>query len=428
VHSHRHSIPRRIIFTYHTNLLHLKEKHSYLGRFAANIRATSAMHAEGDNIDTMAAFDGRGTRNIRPGSGLQVDFYDDNACLAAIAELPSLQPESHISVQEAKELRANFLKETRGDFKADLCRVVALYATGGLYFDIDMVARSSMWDLLGARADFATVIDGDGTPFQAFMASTARHPLLLTYLTMTREFYSGQRNITGAHIGPSLLRAVLEASPQEHMQHVLLLREMSIGYRGWKANQKLRPTAQLGVQCALDGAISVMDATKLEAIPTDTTLVTCGCTIDTAGHCGGPCLSAAAKGKLSAPLWSRLAGTKYCYTIRDCTASSVFLKYEDAPTSQEAAAKMFLGKITFADQYTIVWDGTRACKMCHGDNGQWYQPCSGRVKVLRQDLKLLSTPHTGELLHMLSLTMAGVIALILLITGRVYCIRRCRRC
>jgi hypothetical protein len=96
----------------------------------------------------------------------------------------------------------------------------------------------------------------------------------------------------------------------------------------------------------------------LPAVANDTQKagVGCGCTLETAGRCGGPCvlfvghcdsdlpmwrmflsrnteaplhrcLAAPARGQMNAPMWSRLAATKYCYNIPDCTSPKLFDKY-----------------------------------------------------------------------------------------------------
>jgi hypothetical protein len=214
-HHHRHRIPRHIIFTYKHDLLAMgnDDNRSSTGRLAQNVRQNAALHAGFGSLDTGPVYAADGQRRTvaeRSSDGRQqqellllADFYDDDGCLRVIGELSSVG----LAAAEAEEIQQNFRAEPDGAFKADLCRVAALYVraerrprstdngappkltstprphrfaqvTGGLYFDVDIVARESLWGVLGEQTDFATVIASRQLPFQAFIASTPQHPLL----------------------------------------------------------------------------------------------------------------------------------------------------------------------------------------------------------------------------------------------------------
>jgi hypothetical protein len=99
---------------------------------------------------------------------------------------------------------------TKGMYKADICRVAALYERGGYYFDIDIRALKAV--MLPKKTRFATVWDepprADNTSrsfFQAFLASDARNPILKEALRIMLDYYEGRHDLHG-YMGPSTLR------------------------------------------------------------------------------------------------------------------------------------------------------------------------------------------------------------------------------
>ena len=105
------AIPERMVFTYKSNILESGKPKLYYDNVYATISAYRAQWGH-------PADDGRG-------GGADVDFLDDNACRMVVEEVePQLTP--------------FFDSETRGDHKADICRIAALYKSGGYYFDMDL--------------------------------------------------------------------------------------------------------------------------------------------------------------------------------------------------------------------------------------------------------------------------------------------------
>jgi hypothetical protein len=240
------TIPHRLIFTSKTNLLHdtLEDDR----RLAENVRNTVAVQSGG--VPTA------------------VDFFTDTECEALLAGTEALsRPE------ERAELVERFRGEAQGRYRGDMCRAAALYRTGGLYLDVDLVSRRSVWPLIGGSS-FVTVRERESDCFfQAFIGATPRHPLLAKYLAFTLEYYRGERGLSPgcAHIGPSLLRQARDALPDIDVQ-LLQERRISQDFRAWWTTP-LQP----GVQCDLDDYVVVEP---------------------TSG---------------AVPFYSRLSGVNYCY-------------------------------------------------------------------------------------------------------------------
>lgn len=76
----------------------------------------------------------------------------------------------------SKDLLDYFL-EIKGQFKADICRIMILYLYGGYYFDIDLDVVEPY--IAPDDINFVTVSQPvSNIFFQAFIASTPRHPIL----------------------------------------------------------------------------------------------------------------------------------------------------------------------------------------------------------------------------------------------------------
>lgn len=131
-----------------------------------------------------------------------VDFYDDARCHAAISEFNS-------------SLAGHFDREPQGMFKADICRGAALWKEGGLYMDIDLEARQSVWDIIGHKVEFASVREagenaqklwdkGDPRFFQALLGTAPQSELMRMYLQYLLEYYNGKRQVSG-YVGVHLM-------------------------------------------------------------------------------------------------------------------------------------------------------------------------------------------------------------------------------
>jgi mannosyltransferase OCH1-like enzyme len=99
-------IPRRLLFTHKSNILETKDP----PLFYENVQKTVKIYREAWGEPDAPIW-----------------FLDDADCRSAVyAAKPNLV--------------TYFDREPHGSWKADICRVAALYLTGGYYFDVDMEA------------------------------------------------------------------------------------------------------------------------------------------------------------------------------------------------------------------------------------------------------------------------------------------------
>jgi hypothetical protein len=133
--------------------------------------------------------------------GATARFLTDVECVASIKAV----------MGNDTELVGFFESEKEGMYKADLCRGAALWETGGLYFDVDLGVRMNLWGVLNPNTTFATVQVYKGSKragsfFQAFMAATPRHPVILRYVELFLDFYRGKFTYLKRFSGVVLLR------------------------------------------------------------------------------------------------------------------------------------------------------------------------------------------------------------------------------
>ena len=172
-------IPHTMFFTYAHDILATKSP----PHFEANIRHT---------IDAYRTLWGEPDAPVR--------FLDDDACRAVIERVePKLVP--------------HFDKETQGMYKADVCRVAALYEEGGYYFDVDIAVIEPL--ALDADVGFATAFEPQKTNFfQAFIAAAPRHPILTEALRIMLAYYEGTHKLHGL-MGTSTLKDAHDAVPED---------------------------------------------------------------------------------------------------------------------------------------------------------------------------------------------------------------------
>ena len=169
---HVHAIPNKLIFTHKYNLLEYQDASSSLRSFK-----------EIDNDTELVALSDNVANSIALHATAKVYFWTDDECIASLRRV-------------LPELVQYFLQEPKGMFKADLCRGTALYEMGGLYMDVDLGARLSLWTVLQPTTQFVTVRVHrhslhPGAFFQAFVGATPRHAIVWQYLQQFLQYYQG---------------------------------------------------------------------------------------------------------------------------------------------------------------------------------------------------------------------------------------------
>jgi hypothetical protein len=180
--SHDFKIPRRLLFTYKSKILETKEPPA----FYENVQRTIKMYREAwEEPDA------------------PVWFLDDDECRSAIyAAKPALV--------------TYFDREVDGSWKADICRVAALYLTGGYYFDVDMEAVNP-W-IPSHNVTFATADDlGKKAFFQSFLASEMKGRVMGEALEEMLIFYEEKKSRLDILLGPATLKWALDSIPPSEL-------------------------------------------------------------------------------------------------------------------------------------------------------------------------------------------------------------------
>lgn len=139
------------------------------------------------------------------------------AMQANLAKLKALNPEYRYELYDdddivaflrqyfAEPVLAAYLQIVPGAFKADFWRYAVLYVFGGIYIDMDFVAKKPLSSFLHDSDIFVSVKDrGISGIFQAFIAVVPQHPILA--LALQRCIY----NITSRKVLHKL--AILDAT------------------------------------------------------------------------------------------------------------------------------------------------------------------------------------------------------------------------
>ena len=174
---HNHTIPNVLIFTHYINLLETDDLTGEDLALKANVQNSVDLHSDA-----------------------QVLFLTDDDCLESIARV----------MGSNTPLLDFFRKESHGMYKADICRGAALYEHGGLYLDIDMQARMSLWSVIAPTSTFVVPFvhresKHPGNFFQAFIGSVPKNPILKRYLELFIDHYEGKIDLQGP-LGVLLLR------------------------------------------------------------------------------------------------------------------------------------------------------------------------------------------------------------------------------
>lgn len=171
---HKHAIPPILIFTYHTNLL------------------TTPESDLADDEDVALSKNVKEIISLHNPNSSQVRFLNDDDCLKSI----------QYALGKDTKLTTYFTNESHGMYKADICRGAALYESGGLYFDIDIEARMTLWNVIATQTEFVTTFvhkDSNhlGGFFQAFIGVTPHHAIMKRYLELFVRYYEGELKVNG---------------------------------------------------------------------------------------------------------------------------------------------------------------------------------------------------------------------------------------
>mmetsp|Transcript_29218 Transcript_29218/g.63412 ORF Transcript_29218/g.63412 Transcript_29218/m.63412 type:complete len:380 (+) Transcript_29218:130-1269(+) len=212
------AIPHILIFTYKHDILKSKEPKLIYGNVINTINTYKALW-KGDGGDGDVA----------------VHFLDDERCRENIRKA-------------YPDLLQHFNSESYGPFKGDICRIASLYLTGGYYFDVDLAAIKGL--RLDDNVTFATVEERTrplralsnmlskadqeamralfiGNFFQAFLATSPKHPILEEALHLMQKYYEGKFDIGPSMMGVKTLGEAFKKVGKEKRGVVRLLKELN---------------------------------------------------------------------------------------------------------------------------------------------------------------------------------------------------------
>ena len=203
-------IPRNLIFNYKDNFLNnnsLTNRHIY-----SNVLDMIKLH-----------------------KGWKVIFDDDRNCAKKIMSLNKILGNSTLYW---------FTSENKyGKYRSDLCRIVQLFISGGVYLDNDIQLLYHWSSVFKEKnCNFVTVLSQPPikSTFQAIIASTQEHPILKKALIMHRQFAERTLSIKGM-LGPDILYKAIAS------EKVCLLNEMKLKKKDRSKNRKTRKSCDEGV-------------------------------------------------------------------------------------------------------------------------------------------------------------------------------------
>jgi hypothetical protein len=183
-------IPRRMIFTYKHNILETKEP----------------PHLYENVLNTIQKY-----REAWGEPNAPVWFLNNTDCLSVL--------------YAAKPALLNyFALEVHGSWKADICRVAALYLTGGYYFDVDMeVVQPWKHD---DNVTFATVMTPETNRyFQSFLVSEPQSRIMEKSLSRMLHFYENHISREGVLLGPDVMKWAFDSVPISDRGQAVFLEE-----------------------------------------------------------------------------------------------------------------------------------------------------------------------------------------------------------
>lgn len=156
-------IPDNILFNYKYDVLQSQSNDPEDRRMRRNVEHTVSLF--------------RGS-----GHDPHIIFWDDTQCRTMLGSIRA-------------ELAVRFDGEPDGRLRSDMCRLAQLYKHGGYYFDLDIVPRFDVRSILAPGTTFATCLTNDWIDFnpdgffQAFLAATPEHPVILRAMLLHLEWY-----------------------------------------------------------------------------------------------------------------------------------------------------------------------------------------------------------------------------------------------
>lgn len=167
--------------------------------------------------------------------GWNVIFDDDRECAKKILSLNDILGNSTLYW---------FTNGNKyGKYRSDLCRIVQLFLSGGVYIDNDIQLLHHWSSVFQEKnCTFVTVLSRPPitSTFQAIIGSTKEHPILKKALIMHRQFAEGTLSIKGM-LGPDILYKAIAS------EDVCLLKEKKIKGKDRSKNRKTHKSCDEGV-------------------------------------------------------------------------------------------------------------------------------------------------------------------------------------